>query len=79
MASRAQSREILTGAAPWENPVAPCKGQAPHDTAKFWGQPATYVRKMPLERHSSSFRLLMGQSPRKARLYPALGTGRAKL
>lgn len=44
-----------------------------------WGQPATYLRKKPLERHSSSFSLLMGQSPRKATLYHALGTGRAQL
>lgn len=67
------------GAAPWENPVALHKAQAPHVTANFWGQPATYIRKMPLEGHSSSFRLLMGQSSRKARLYPAVGTGGAQV
>ena len=66
--------------APWENPAAPRIEPGPHLlTASFWGQPATYLRKMPPERHSSSFSLLMGRSPRKATLYHALGTGGAQL
>lgn len=57
----------LSGCSPMGKPCGTTQGPDPTWHCQLLGTTrATYVR---LERHRSSFRLLMGQSPRKARLY----------